>query len=328
MMCAVARTGTETETEPVQEAQPLRSGEPFLSSPPTCPDCHSAHVHRHGFYNRRDGSRPPRFRCQACGKSFSHSTGTSLAYTKKRSEFKQFVETMGAGFPLRRHAAELGIHLSTAFRWRHRHLSVVASQPQPKLAGEVVMGEAYVGFSQKGQRVKPQHARRFVQRQPSRILLFVGSSGQRMAMVGSAVHHMAEATCPGDGTAVASHPEQPTDLLGAGRPGTGRKAVAQRRTSLLQACLKEALAPDAEVHVKGLPAFADICRKVGLTVCDGTLHPPSEAERIRTLTARVGRMRASFYGWLVRFFGVATRYLHHYLAWYGTLLRTDDGASA
>lgn len=296
----------EIRVEPALAGELLAHEEsnPAGSSPPTCPHCLGGHVHRHGFYKRKDGSRPSRFLCRACKKSFNPFTKTPLAYAKKREEFRQFTETMGSGIPLRRHAAEVGVHLATAFRWRHLVLAQVAGQPQSKLTGQVAVGEAYVGYSQKGQRAKLQCARRFIQRLPSRILLIAGNLGHRLA------------------------------LVGAGRSSAKRRDGAQLGADLLGACLSDLLHPVAQVYTDGLNALVSVCRRTGLTVCDRGQLPSAEAKQIGTLTQRVQRIRASFHGWLMRFYGVATRYLHHYLAWYDALLRTkvlalaSPGASA
>lgn len=244
-----------------------------------CPHCGRGQVHKNGTFPLKDGTRQQRFICDVCSRSVSPTTGTPMAYVKKRSEREQFQQTMGGGSSLRKQAAELGVHPSTTFRWRHKVLSPVSKQPAPQLSGQAAIGETYVAFSRKGQRSKPQGFRRFVDGKPSCVLFLVTESGHRSM------------------------------IAGAGKLGA----------EALKPCLAQALAPEAQVSPVGARISA-VCQEMGLLhgngACDAKSHRP--------LMRGVSRIAAGLHGWLSQFRGVATRYLHHYLAWYDSLVRAYD----
>lgn len=248
----------------------------------SCPHCTSDQVHRNGWYSLKNGRRQQRWLCGACGRSFSPNTGTSKAYVKKQNEFDQFVETMDEGLSLREQADDLDVHPSTTFRWRHRILSMFAGLAKPKLSGQVTIVETHVAHSRKGQRTKPARFRRFTDGRPSRVLFFTADSGHCSVIVGS----------------------------------------GKLNAEALRPCMEERLAPEAQVCTIGSPTFAAACQNTGRVCRDGTDLQPDEANGLRPLFQAVHRMRAGFHGWMVRFRGVASRHLHHYLAWYDSLIET------
>lgn len=246
----------------------------------SCPHCTSDQVHKNGTFSVRNGGRKQRWLCHACGRSFSPATGTPMAYVKKQDEFGRFVETMEDGAPLNKQAADLRVHPSTAFRWRHRVLSMFAGLTRPKLSGQVAIVETHVAYSRKGQRTRPQRFHRFTDGRPSRVLFSVADSGHRSVIAGS----------------------------------------GSLRAETLRPYLEEGLSPEALVCTVGSPAFAAACQSTGRAHRDGAQLQPDEAKGLRPLLQAVQRMRAGLHGWMVRFRGVGTRYLHHYLAWYDTLI--------
>lgn len=79
---------------------------------------------------------------------------------------------MAQGLTVRQMAAALRIQVPTAFRWRHRLLSVLCHQSQPALTGSMAVCEAYVRYSEKGSRRIPgipriRPFRRFTDGKPS-----------------------------------------------------------------------------------------------------------------------------------------------------------------
>lgn len=246
----------------------------------SCPHCTSDQVHKNGWFSLKKGGRKQRWLCDACGRSFSANTGTPMAYVKKRDELNRFVETMGDGAPLRKQAADLGVHPSTTFRWRHRVLSVLAGLVKPKLTGQVAMVETHVAYSRKGQRTTPQRFHRFKDGRPSRVLFFMADAGHRSLIAGSGRLH----------------------------------------AEVLRPYLQEELSPEARLFTIGSPAFAAACQSAGRVHRDAPGLQPDEVQGMRTLLQAANGVRAGLHGWMVRFRGVATRYLHHYLAWYDTPL--------
>jgi transposase-like protein len=103
------------------------------SARPPCPRCGSAAVQRWGSFSGRQ-----RHRCRACRRTFSDLTGSPLAGTKQLSRWPAFLAELETGSSLRALAAGVGIHTTTAFRWRHRTLAAAAKLTGPCLRGEIV----------------------------------------------------------------------------------------------------------------------------------------------------------------------------------------------
>lgn len=268
------------ESGPAQAVGACFDGSQQPMAPAACPRCQSLQFTKNGSFMLEDGTRQQRYRCKPCKKSFSTNTGTPLAYLKKRQTLQQFVNSTGGGIPLRRHSAELGIHLCTAFRWRHILLSIIGGQAKPRLSGPVAAGETYIPYSQKG-RPRPKGFRWFSEGKPSCVLLMAGSREHRLAMAG------------------------------AGRPSADS----------LQPCLEALLVPQAVVCATGAPSLATAWQRMARMRCDLVSQPQGAPIEIHPQVRLVGNMRAGLHGWLTRFRGVATRYLHRYLAWFGTLIQ-------
>jgi hypothetical protein len=78
----------------------------------------------------RSGGRQ-RYRCAHCERTFGETTGTPLAYLKKRDRWDAFLECIRKKMTVRRTAAAIGVHRDTAFRWRHRYLDAVRAKSPP-----------------------------------------------------------------------------------------------------------------------------------------------------------------------------------------------------
>ncbi|HLN61956.1 MAG TPA: hypothetical protein VK464_10445 [Symbiobacteriaceae bacterium] len=192
---------------------------------------------------------------------------------------------MSSWQPLRRMAKTLAVHPSTAFRWRHRLLAELNTQPKPLLTGLVMASEAYVPYSEKGSRrtsgpgswgarasqTGPTRFRRFIHGKPSCVL--VVCAGNQRALV----------------------------LTSQGRP-----SVIQ-----LKASFSQLLGTRAKLQAIGLLPYADVCRHLRV--------PYSEAPHSH---GAVDRLRGGFYTWLRQMCGIATRYLPHYLTWFERIAHT------
>ncbi len=85
----------------------------------SCPKCHGASVVRNGQANDLQ-----RYKCRDCGVTFNVLTGTPLARLRHREKWLQQARVLDEGVSVRKAAARLGVHHTTAFRWRHRFLAV------------------------------------------------------------------------------------------------------------------------------------------------------------------------------------------------------------
>ncbi len=84
-----------------------------------CPHCQSKTV---GSWGRACGLK--RYRCRECRKSFNALTGTPLARLQKRGVWKTYAQAVADSVSVRKAAQKSGVSVPTAFRWRHRFLSL------------------------------------------------------------------------------------------------------------------------------------------------------------------------------------------------------------
>ena len=112
-----------------------------------CPHCQAAHVQRWG---RESGIQ--RYRCCDCHRTFNPLTGSPLAGLKCPEAWVDYTKAMIDGCSLRVAAGRSGVHVSTAFRWRHRLLQGPAQEQNTELHNIVEADETYFLESFKGQR--------------------------------------------------------------------------------------------------------------------------------------------------------------------------------
>lgn len=269
-----------------------------------CPHCGGTRLESHGWFVRKSGGPVQRHRCLSCGRTFSANTGTPAAYIKHQSKFKKMVEQMVETLSLRMTANQIGVHLSTAFRWRHRWLAAKCSEERPALEGQVAVAMAAVPYSEKG----------------SRICRGPGSwgywnhylRGPRPDGVGAPVVSRAPFRPLIDGRAVsvlvASDRESHASLVLGQKPGLDR----------IQDGINEMVSARAEVYdfgwTAGRPQIAAACKRLNLPCKDGRkLKHKAETTADRLFCSLEWQNPNS---WLMPFRRVATKYLHHYMAWF------------
>jgi len=71
----------EKEVDEATVLEQVKSNKPSL-----CPNCNASSIVSNGTLN---GVR--RFKCKSCCKNFSETTGSTIAWIKKRMKFKQYV---------------------------------------------------------------------------------------------------------------------------------------------------------------------------------------------------------------------------------------------
>ncbi|MCT4613505.1 MAG: IS1595 family transposase [Marinifilaceae bacterium] len=82
-----------------------------------CPFCKSKQFIKWG--KRSDLQR---YKCKSCCKTFNSLTKTPLAKLKRKGHWLSYSHCLKRGFTLKKSAEICGIHINTAFRWRHRFL--------------------------------------------------------------------------------------------------------------------------------------------------------------------------------------------------------------
>lgn len=261
--------------------------------PTECPKCGGARIVRNGL---ADGLQ--RFKCRGCGATFNRLSGTPLARLRHRAKWLQQANALDAGLSVRKAATRLGVHRTTAFRWRHRFLSVPREVKDNRLTGVVEADEAYVLRSFKG-----QHRRLMEEstRPPRR-------RGGRAAKRG------------------LSHEQVPI-LVARNRAGqTTDFVLASGNKQGLLAVLPTAMAADAVLCTDGSAMLAAAARDLGLEHHGlNTLR----GERIRGAwhIQNVNAYHSRWKAWMARFKGVATSYLPNYLGWFRALDRNARSGS-
>lgn len=121
-----------------------------------CPRCGATHVQKWGRFSGRQ-----RYRCRGpCGRTFSDLTLTPAAYIKKLSRWPGYQRLLADGMTLRAAAAVTGVHLSTAFRWRHRLLEGLVGVDEERPGGTIEMTLIRFPESFKGARSLPRRPRK------------------------------------------------------------------------------------------------------------------------------------------------------------------------
>lgn len=270
---------------------------------PPCPHCGGTAVCGYGSFRLKDGTRQKRFLCRSCGRTFHRLTNTPLHYLKKRDRWSRFVSGMVEGLTLRHAAEQLGVHVATTFRWRHRLLLQLASRPQPVLEGRVLAADTFVPYSEKGSR-RTNGPGAYGVRQAAR--------NRNRPVVGTT------APVPGQGPGL-----RPFRSLADGKPtcvllaATGVEQVVipishgRPTADRLAGVLQGLLANGAELQTEGLAPYAEACARLGVR----SHTPPGILARV-TDTPGLLQFTRSLHPWLRRFRGVATKYLSRYLGWY------------
>jgi transposase-like protein len=263
-----------------------------------CPRCGCKRVHRCGH-----ASNLQRFRCLDCRRSYNALTGTPLARLRKRGHWLTYLQCVLESRTVRDAAQVTGVHRTTSFRWRHRFVPGAARDRPACLSGVVEADETYLLESQKGSRHMTRPAR----------------------------HRGGVATHRGIGRA------HDCLLIAQDRNGntldfhTGRGPLTAVQ---LKASIGPALAADALLVSDGAASYRRFAQDAGIRhagVNEGVSEGVSEwskewsNESGNTCAGmrkpgdiglqNVHGWHARLKGWLVRFRGVASRYLIHYSGW-------------
>ncbi len=111
----------------------------------TCPYCKSRHLYKWGVRNDLQ-----RYKCKNCTKTFNILTGTPLANLHKKGRWLTYAQCIIEGLSIRKAASKCGVHRNTSFRWRHRFLQNSGYIKPDKLSGIVEVNELIFARSEKG----------------------------------------------------------------------------------------------------------------------------------------------------------------------------------
>ena len=137
-----------------------------LSNNHHCPHCHSNKICKNGS-NSYKGNKIQKFICNNCHKNYSIKTNTIWQNTHKSIElWQEYIELFSQGLALRKIVEKMDkkISLPTAFYWRHKILKFLSKNNDDgnnKLGGIIEADETFFEESQKGSRnVKGRDARK------------------------------------------------------------------------------------------------------------------------------------------------------------------------
>lgn len=251
-----------------------------------CPHCCSWHVVRNG-----QARGLQRYKCRDCGKTFNALTGTPLARLRKREKWLDQTQALGDGLSITKAAERLQVARSTAFRWRHRFLSLPRGIKARELSGIVEADETCVLKSCKGQPLERDQLVRQARRR-----------GGRSSRRGMSVEH--------DIVLVVR------DRSGA----TTDQIVPALDTAHLAAALGSVLMADAVLCTDGSGGLAAAAAHIGV-VHHGLNVSAGQRVVGPWHTNNVNGYHSRLKNWLRRFNGVASSYLPNYLGWFRMLDR-------
>lgn len=243
-----------------------------------CPHCSCVRKHRCGH-----ASGLQRFRCLGCSRSFNALTGTPLARLRKKEYWLPFLKCLLESRTVRDAADVVGVHRTTSFRWRHRFVPAAMRDRPGTLSAIVEADETYRLESQKGSRSLTRRARKR------------GGVAKRRGI--NREHDCLLVARDRNGNTLDFH------------TGRGQVTVAQ-----LHQCLKPVLPADVLLLSDGALAYRHFAAAIGITHEAINVQAGSRA-RGAIHIQNVNGWHSRFKSWLVRFRGVASRYLINYSGW-------------
>jgi transposase-like protein len=243
-----------------------------------CPHCGCARKHRCG-----QASGLQRFRCLGCRRSHNALTGTPLARLRKKERWLSYLQTVLESRTVRDAARIVGVHRTTSFRWRHRFVPGAMRDRPQTLSAVVEADETYRLESQKGSRklTRPPRrrggvaGRRGINREHDCLLVARDRSGQTLDF----------------------------------HTGRGQVTAAQ-----LHRCLKPVLPTDVLLISDGAWSYRHFAVQAGITHAAVNVRAGVRS-RGAIHIQNVNSWHSRFKSWLVRFRGVASRYLINYSGW-------------
>jgi transposase-like protein len=243
-----------------------------------CPHCGCARKHRCG-----QASGLQRFRCLDCRRSHNALTGTPLAKLRKKECWLPYLQCVLDSRTVRDAAQIVRVHRTTSFRWRHRFVPGAMRDRPKRLSAIVEADETYRLESQKGSRTLTRRPRkrggvakrRGINREHDCLLVARDRNGQTLDF----------------------------------HTGRGQMTVEQ-----LHKCLMPVLPTDVLLISDGAASYRRFAVQAGITH-EAVNVQAGQRARGAIHIQNVNSWHSRFKSWLVRFRGVASRYLIHYSGW-------------
>jgi len=254
-----------------------------------CPHCQSTNV---GSWGRSCGLK--RYRCRDCRKTFNALSGTPLARLQKRGAWKCYAQAVAESVSVRKAARRTGLSVPTAFRWRHRFLTLAKDAKAKTVRGIVEADETFFLKSFKGSR------------KMSRVPRKRGEPASK----------------PG-----ASDEQVPVLVLRDRSGATADDVLASLKVAEIYRVLTPVVAKDTVLVSDGARAYASFAFEAGIGHV-GLTGRRGERRRGIFHLQNVNAYHSRLKTWMRRFNGVATKYLPNYLGWRRMFEREGDTISA
>jgi transposase-like protein len=255
-----------------------------------CPSCESTEVISFGNYSGKK-----RFRCKTCKKTFSELSSSPLHWLHKKELFKEYLYFFLQGYSLRKISKEMDICLKTAFDWRHKILYALNRNKKDSLSGLIEVDDTYFLFSEKGNKSIGRKSRKRGGAagkdgiNKDHIAVFVAFSRENKSV-------MSGVGCRGRITKKAFH-------------NTIGKRLNKQNCIL---CTDSHLTYQGYVKEHGIKQEKIFVRKRQF-VKDKIYH-----------IQNVNNYHSQLKSWMKRFNGVASKYLQHYMEYYGLLFELKN----
>ena len=256
----------------------------------SCPHCSSTDIQANG---KNKGIQ--RYRCKACKKNFSETTGTPLAWLKKKDRWSLYLHCMLKGYSIRKCSEEVGIALQTSFDWRHKILSAFKTVSPDRFTSILESDEIFFLESEKGNKNLNRTARKRGGKAKT-----AGISKEQIAVV------------------VNRDRKGHADMKIAARGRISKKNLDDIFEDKIEngtiLCTDSHRSYSAFARSKGLKHEKILANK-GQYVKDQVFH-----------VQHVNNMAQRLRSWMNRFNGVSTKYLQNYLNWFLVLEKLKDSS--
>ena len=244
-----------------------------------CPHCGSINLNKWGM-----SAGLQRYRCKEpqCKKTFNALTKTPLARLRKRNLWSQYVECIADSKTIRQSAKELGVSITTAFRWRHRFLASPAVNKVSEVSGIVEADEMFFLESYKGKRT---------------------------------IHHREPRKRGGMGDKRKKEDQIAVLIVKDRSGGLTETMLGRPNKEKIGAALKPIINSDSILCSDGAHSYRSFAKENGLThyriIASKSQRVIGKQFHIQNVNNYMMRTRV----WMQRFYGVGTDYLPNYLGW-------------
>ena len=245
-----------------------------------CPHCFGSSIFANG---KQKGMQ--RYGCNTCKKNFSDSTGTALVGIHKKDLWIKYILHMFEGYSLDKCVKLVGISKQTAFDWRHKILSRLRHEAPEKFSGICEIDDVCFNYSEKGSKN--------IERKPRKR----GNDGIKQGLSNDkvAVLLSCDRTNRKDFQVIKKGRIRKSDL---------QKVIGKRLEKGTVLCSDSHRSFTGFAKENKIPLKKIVVRK-GQHIVDKVYH-----------IQHVNQMAQALRKWMIKFNGVASKYLQNYMNWF------------